>query len=122
MDPRIAWAIAEIEQQIGSDLAIADLARRVHLSRSRFTHLFRDATGMSPVRYRQARRMARARLLLESTFLSVKEVMATVGFNDPSHFARDFRRYNGTGPRAWRSAARRSPPASVAADYANKQV
>ena len=46
--------------------------------------------------------MERARLLLERTFLSVKEVMTFVGVNDPSHFSRDFRRRHGVAPTSFR--------------------
>ena len=48
--------------------------------------------------------MERASVLLERTFLSVKEVMAQVGCTDPSHFSRDFRRHHGFAPREWRNA------------------
>jgi transcriptional regulator GlxA family with amidase domain len=50
--------------------------------------------------------MERARVLLERTFLSVREVMAQVGFRDPSHFSRDFRRFHGIAPSAVRGVAR----------------
>ena len=52
----------------------------------------------SPGRYLHERRLKRARVLLERTFLTVKQVMAHVGINDPSHFARDFRRLHGVAP------------------------
>jgi AraC-like DNA-binding protein len=47
-------------------------------------------------------RLRRARLLIERTFLSVKEVMGLVGYSDPSHFSRDFRRFHGVSPSALR--------------------
>jgi AraC-like DNA-binding protein len=39
-----------------------------------------------------------AKVLLETTFLSVKEVAAKSGFNDLSHFVRDFKKMNGLTP------------------------
>jgi transcriptional regulator GlxA family with amidase domain len=74
------------------------LAARVNLSPSRFRTLFAAQTGVSPMRFLQRLRLRRARVLLERTFLSVKEVMALVGYNDPSHFARDFRREFAAAP------------------------
>lgn len=106
MDGRIEWATAEIERRLDEPLNIPRLAHAVNLSPSRFSHLFRKEAGVSPMRFVRDRRMARAAVLLERTFLSVKEVMARVGCNDPSHFARDFRAYHGVAPRAWRMAAR----------------
>ena len=104
MDRRIAHAIEQMHAA-RCGVRIADLARGVNLSTSRFTHLFHEEVGTSPARYLHALRMTRARLLLERTFLSVKEVMAQVGCNDPSHFSRDFRRFYGASPRQWRAGA-----------------
>ncbi len=104
MDPRITWAIEYMRANLAAPLAIPDLAARVNLSPSRFAHLFRREVGTAPGTFLRAIRMARARVLLERTFLSVKEVMTLVGCNDPSHFSRDFRRVHGQAPRAWRHA------------------
>jgi AraC-like DNA-binding protein len=98
MDPRISSVIRSMEADIDGRLTVTALAAAVNLSPSRLTALFRCETGVSPLRYLRALRMERARLLLERTFLSVKEVMAFVGVNDPSHFTRDFRRYHGVAP------------------------
>jgi AraC family transcriptional regulator of arabinose operon len=110
MDPRIAWAIEHLQQRSGDDVRVDELAHAVNLSRSRFAHLFRQQTGSSPGRYLRTLRLERARALLETTFLSVKEVMVTVGFNDPSHFSRDFHRAFGASPRAWRKRVAEAPP------------
>jgi AraC-like DNA-binding protein len=119
-DPRIDWAVAEIGRRMADGVTIADLARAVNLSQSRFAHLFREQMGKSPSRYLRQRRLERAKLLLESTFLSVKEVMAAVGSNDPSHFCRDFRRAYGASPRAWRNRITRRGSRPELATPANK--
>src|SRR5688572_22090310 len=98
MDRRIAHVITAMEADIDGGLTVAVLAAAVNLSPSRFAALFRQETGVSPARFLRALRMERARLLLERTFLTVKEVMAFVGVNDPSHFSRDFRRHHGVAP------------------------
>jgi AraC-like DNA-binding protein len=103
MDARITRAVEDIARRIAEPLSIAALAAGVSLSPSRFAHLFRHEVGTSPARYLHAVRMLRARALLEGTFLTVKEVMAQVGCNDPSHFSRDFRRFHGVAPRECRS-------------------
>lgn len=103
MDARITWALAQIARRLADPLSVATLAAGVNLSPSRFAHLFRHDVGTSPARYLHVMRMLRARALLEGTFLTVKEVMAQVGCNDPSHFSRDFRRFHGIAPRDCRS-------------------
>lgn len=97
MDQRVLWAIAELDSRL-SGLHWAELARTVNLSPSRFAHVFSDETGLTPAQYLHALRMERARILLQRTFLTVKEVMAQVGLSDASHFSRDFRRYHGVAP------------------------
>lgn len=105
VDPRITWAVAEMHRRLAQPLSIAALAAHVNLSASRFRQLFVAQTGCAPAQYLQRVRLRRARLLLERTFLTVKEVMALVGYNDPSHFSKDFRAYHGLPPSALRSAA-----------------
>jgi AraC family transcriptional regulator of arabinose operon len=102
IDRRITWAVAYMQRNLRDPIAIAELAARVNLSPSRFRHLFRAQLGVGPAQFQQRLRLRRARLLLERTFLTVKEVMALVGYNDPSHFARDFRRAHGVAPSALR--------------------
>jgi len=98
IDWRISWAVDHMQRHIAEPLTVPELAARVNLSASRFRELFSAQTGLGPVEYLQRVRLRRARLLIERTFLTVKEVMALVGYNDPSHFSRDFRRYHGVSP------------------------
>jgi transcriptional regulator GlxA family with amidase domain len=102
IDSRITWIVAHMQRHTAEPLVIDDLARLVNLSPSRFRVLFIAQTGFPPVRYLQRLRLRRARLLLEGTLLSVKEVMALVGYNDASHFSRDFRRQHGASPTEFR--------------------
>jgi AraC family transcriptional regulator of arabinose operon len=98
VDRRITWAVAHMHRHLAGPITIPALAALVNLSPSRFRSLFSDQIGTGPSQYLQHLRLRRARLLLERTFLSVKEVMALVGYNDPSHFSRDFRRFHGVAP------------------------
>lgn len=101
-DPRVTAAVDYLQRHLDQPITIQILAQRAHLSPSRFRHIFVAHTGLSPAHYLQRLRLRRARLLIERTFLSVKEVMALVGYNDPSHFAREFRRVHGAPPSALR--------------------
>jgi transcriptional regulator GlxA family with amidase domain len=105
IDPRITWAVAYMQRQMARPLTIVALAERVNLSPSRFRQLFVAQTGVSPASYLRAMRLRRARLLIERTFLSVKEVMALVGYNDPSHFSRDFKQLHGARPSELRATS-----------------
>jgi hypothetical protein len=61
---------------------------------------------MPPIRFLRLLRMERAKDLLESSFLSVKEIAFQVGLNDESHFVRDFKSTYGYSPALYRSQFR----------------
>ena len=111
-DPRVTFAVTFMSQHLNEHISMAELAARVELSQSRFRALFSEYLGTSPGHYLQTLRLQRARLLLERSFLSVKQVREAVGYADPSHFARDFRRQHGRPPTEFRFldvGARRAP-------------
>jgi transcriptional regulator GlxA family with amidase domain len=109
VDPRITWAVGHMQRSMHAPITVASLAELVNLSVSRFRHLFAAQTGVPPTQYLQSLRLRRARLLIERTFLSVKEVMSIVGYNDPSHFSKDFRRLHGISPSALRGSGLVTP-------------
>ena len=106
MDLRVAALIAAMEADVARPLRLAGAAASVNLSVSRLVHLFTLETGVPPGRYLRELRMSRAAFLLLETRLTVKQVMAAVGYNDASHFSRDFKRYHSHSPQALRHALR----------------
>ena len=110
MDPRVERTIHRVEERLHIGISVRDLADAVGLSVSRLSYLFRQAVGMTPSAYLHARRMLRARILIERTTLPVADVMAQVGLSDPSHFARDFRNAHGFSPRTLRAQLRITRP------------
>ncbi|HEX8128803.1 MAG TPA: helix-turn-helix domain-containing protein [Pyrinomonadaceae bacterium] len=91
-----------MRRDLRAKLTLNDMACAVNLTSFHFCHLFKSQTGSSPAKYLKALRLERARELLETTFLSVKEIRALVGLNDESHFARDFRAIYGHTPQQHR--------------------
>jgi len=108
VDHRIEAAIRIMQMEESRHLAIADLARRVGLSPWHFIRLFKAETSLTPKQYLLNSRMKHAQELLGHSFLSVKEVAANVGFEDRSHFSRDFKRMNGEAPTNFREHRRRN--------------
>src|SRR5579885_1855637 len=119
MDPRVHLIASYLLDRWESSVCFRGLSRLVNLSDSHLTHLFRRDTGMSPRQFLKTVRMQVARDFLETTFLSVKEVMARAGYNDPSHFVRDFEKMFGESPYRYRQHHFR--PDSVSTDGANRQ-
>lgn len=106
IDLRIERAVALIDTQaITTTTELRKLAADLNLSCSRFRHLFARSIGISPVRYLKSVRLAKAKLLMQSSQLSVKQVMAAVGCSDLSHFVRDYKTTFGETP----TESRRSP-------------
>lgn len=93
-----------IEERLGEDLTIADMAGVVHMSQFHFARAFKTATGQPPHRYLTQRRMERAKVMLSVTRLSVAEVAYRVGFYNTSHFTAQFRKATGTTPKAYRDS------------------
>ncbi len=80
------------------NVSLSEMANTVHLSPSRLRQLFKSETGVPIARYGRQLRLAEARELLRTTFLSVKEVAARVGVTGMSHFVRDFKKAYGSTP------------------------
>lgn len=101
-DPRVRVAVVYIQERYPTVLSIEELAKSLNLSSSRLRHLIKADIGLSPNRYIRTLRLERAKHLLGTNFLSIKEIMGQVGYNDPSHFARDFKAVIGMSPRQYR--------------------
>jgi AraC-like DNA-binding protein len=104
LDHRVSEVMERLEAgvTVGQRPSFDSLARGVNLSPSRLRHLFRQSVGRSPTRLLRDLQMRRAKRLLETTHLRVKEVMCAVGVNDLSHFVRDFKVAYGQTPGRYR--------------------
>src|SRR5829696_4401941 len=102
MDGRVREAVALMRENLHRELPLSEIAQFVNLSSWRLCHLFKAETGTSPTHYLKWLRMQRAKDLLETTFLSVKEIRDKVGVRDESHFVRDFKGFYGLSPMQYR--------------------
>jgi AraC-like DNA-binding protein len=92
-----------MRDDVRGELSLGEFAQSVNLSVWRLCHIFKSDVGMPPIRFLRQLRMERAKDLLESSFLSVKEIAFQVGLNDESHFVRDFKATYGYSPALYRS-------------------
>jgi transcriptional regulator GlxA family with amidase domain len=98
MDKRVQAVIVFLNSSYHEALSVEDIARAVNLSSSHLTHLFKTEVGVPPVQFLKSLRMQKAKELLDTTLLNVKQVMNRVGVKDKCHFARDFKRSYGLTP------------------------
>jgi AraC-like DNA-binding protein len=103
LDKRVEKIIQMMREDVRGELSLSEFAQSVNLSVWRLCHIFKSDVGMPPIRYLRLLRMERAKDLLESSFLSVKEIAFQVGLNDESHFVRDFKATYGFSPALYRS-------------------
>jgi len=111
-DFRLQCTLEYARSNLRHDLSLRRLATITNVSPSHICRLFRDELGISPARCVKLLRLKCAANLLVHTPLSVKEVMASVGINDASHFVRDFRGFTGEFPAEYRSRIRKQETAN----------
>ncbi len=78
--------------------SLADLSCKCGYSPAHLRKLFMEHYGISPVAYRNRRRMERAMEYISSSELTVKEIAYRTGFRHVSHFSSMFRDMFGTPP------------------------
>ncbi len=83
-------------------LQTEELAERCKLSIYHFIHLFRLCMGISPYSYLIRIRMERAKALLLTGEMNVREVAFLCGYNDPLYFSRAFSKHYGVPPTDYR--------------------
>lgn len=91
-----------LQAHLADDVSLADLAAMVGLSVSHLCRAFKQSTGLPPHQWRMARRIERARELLEHGLMPVTEIAALVGYGDPGQFAVTFRQQVGVSPTRYR--------------------
>jgi transcriptional regulator GlxA family with amidase domain len=102
MDSRIGKIVHHLNSHFQQRISFREMAPMVNLSPSRLRHIFRDEVGMPPAQYVKLLRLNRARELLETTFLSIKQIQVITGISDQSHFFRDFKRVYNLTPTQYR--------------------
>jgi len=102
MDQRVQHVVSFIRNNYQRRLTLREMANTVNLSPWWLCHLFKADMGTSPERFLAQVRLEKAKVLLEDSFLSVKEITTEVGMSDAGHFSRIFKAAYGVTPAKWR--------------------
>lgn len=94
----IARAVARIRQDFDQPLHIEDLARELGMSISGLHHHFKEVTAMSPLQFQKRLRLQEARRLMLGEDLDAQAAAYRVGYQDASHFNREYRSLFGAPP------------------------
>ncbi|MEH7253141.1 AraC family transcriptional regulator [Neobacillus niacini] len=79
-----------------------DLAAKLSTNPSHLSRKFKEETKMTLTAYQQMLRINQAKHLLKTENLSVEEIAWTIGYDDPSYFARVFKKETGITPSQYR--------------------
>jgi AraC-like DNA-binding protein len=100
-----------VRRDFDKPLRIASLADRLGMSVSGFHHHFKSVTAMSPLQFQKQLSLQEARRLLVAGDFDAATAAYRVGYDDASHFSRDYKRLFGEPP--MRDVGRLRAPASA---------
>ena len=89
------------ENYSNQDLGLNDICDYLNISTSRFSSLFKEATGRTFTEVLTGVRMERAKQLLRQTSLKNYEIAEKVGFSDPHYFSIAFKKMTGKTPKEY---------------------
>jgi AraC-like DNA-binding protein len=95
---RMARAVEKLRQNFDQPLRIDDIARDLGMSISGFHAHFKTVTAMSPLQFQKQLRLQEARRLMLNENLDAAEAGFRVGYEDASHFNREYKRLFGKPP------------------------
>lgn len=95
---KILPAIKYIAQNYNKGICNGELAEITGLSAVYFRKLFKEVTGVSPIRYVQLIKMKKAEEMLKSDYATITDIAYSLGYNNVYEFSRDFKKHMGISP------------------------
>lgn len=92
-----------IDENYANIKNIDDVCRSMYISRYYLTHLFKDYSGMSPLKYIITKRIELAKELLRTTDLPISEIALKTGYAEINSFIKTFKNVENITPYAYRS-------------------
>ena len=97
-------AIDFINDNYTEQFSLDFLAEKFNCSTNHFIKKFKEKTGYTPIKYLYIKKIEEAKRLLETTNLTVYEVMEKVGYEDASYFSKLFKKLVGYSPKRFRES------------------
>lgn len=95
---QVAQVINIMQEEYANKLDVNQLANTANMSVSAFHKAFKEVTSDSPLQYLKKIRLARARDLMVQERMKAYLAADEVGYESPSQFSREFKRYYGQSP------------------------
>lgn len=102
-DPRILALLATLDVSPHMKrLSVIQLAREANMGQTSFRSAFTRAVGCPPRRYLEEMRVQQAKQAIIETHKPIHAIARMVGYEDPYHFSRVFKRITGQSPKQYR--------------------
>jgi len=101
-DPYVRLAMDYIDTHYPEDISLYSLAREFGISESHLSHLFKQYSGYTFLRYLQDCRVRHAIIMLQDPRYQITEIYQRCGFSNGSYFSRIFKRFTGVTPSDYR--------------------
>ena len=96
---KIAQATHYLQQHFSETITVETLANLSSMSLSGFHSHFKKITSLSPLQYQKSLRLMETRRLIAQEGRAITETAYQVGYESPSQFSREYKRYFGHAPK-----------------------
>ncbi len=105
LSPFSRLAVAYIQTHLSDNITVKDTADALLVNPDYLSHRFHKEVGIPFIEYVNQQRIRQAAALLKRTELQIQQIASAVGYNNASYFARQFVKFQGMTPRAYRAQA-----------------
>ncbi len=91
-----------LDENYTEELSLEELGEKFGLSHYYLAHIFKDETGISPMKYVMHRKIGEAQSLLKNTDMSISSISDKLGFSSSCHLSSVFKKYFGISPKTYR--------------------
>lgn len=95
-------SIEYINKNYSDAISISEIADILEIDRRRFSDIFQEVTGLSPIKYLTEYRLKEAKRLLKFSSYTISEIADMTGYNDCFYFSKNFKKNVGMCPRRYR--------------------
>ncbi len=95
---RLEMIFQFVNEHYSEKISIENLAKHIGLTQNSFCRFFKKMTQKTFVQFVNEFRVGKAVEIFNKNQISISEVMYRCGFNDPSYFTKQFKKYQGTTP------------------------
>ncbi|KIS09871.1 transcriptional regulator [Streptococcus equi subsp. zooepidemicus Sz57] len=102
VSPTVNAIIQYISVNLHKSVTTAELAQHFNMSESKLRQIFKRDTDLTIYQYTSNMKIEEAKTLLRSAY-AINHISDVLGFTDPSHFSKFFKKHTGESPKAYQN-------------------